>query len=87
VNSLPQHSASIRLRHAAKEGNSARGFPAATGHQPRDTLTERSSEPEKEGYRPNAVGRGVGPGNQRSRSYTSIGKEEEREDALTSRTS
>jgi hypothetical protein len=55
VNSLPQPSASIRLRHAAEEGNSARGCPVATGHQPRDTLSERSSKPEKEGYQPNTM--------------------------------
>jgi hypothetical protein len=45
VNSLPQPSASIHLRHATEEGNSARGWPTATGHQLRDTLAEQSSEP------------------------------------------
>jgi hypothetical protein len=43
----------------------------ATGHQPRDTLAERSLEPEKEGYQPNTTRRGVGLGNQRPGSYTS----------------
>jgi hypothetical protein len=33
VNSLPQPSASINLRHAAEEGNDARGCPSATGHK------------------------------------------------------
>jgi hypothetical protein len=42
MNSHPQPSASIRLHDAAEEGNSARGCPAATGHQSRDTLAERS---------------------------------------------
>jgi hypothetical protein len=42
VNSLPQSSASIRLRHAAEEVNSARGCPTAIGHQSRDALTKRS---------------------------------------------
>jgi hypothetical protein len=87
VNSFPQPSASIHLRHAAEEGNSARGCSIATGHQLRDTLAERSSEPEKEGYQPNTTGRGVGPGNQRPGSHTSTSTEEEREDALSSRTS
>jgi adenylosuccinate synthase len=54
--------ASIHLCHATEEDNSARCCHVATGHQPKDTLTERSSEPEKEGYQPNATGRGVGPG-------------------------
>jgi hypothetical protein len=42
VNSLPQPSASIHLCHGTEKGNSARGCPAVTGHQSRDTLTERS---------------------------------------------
>jgi hypothetical protein len=42
VNSLPQPSTSVLLRYAAKEGNDAMGYPAATGHQSRDALTERS---------------------------------------------
>jgi hypothetical protein len=87
VNSLPQPSASIHLRDASEEGNSARGCPAATGHQPRDTLTERSSELEKEGYQPNTKRRGVRPGNHRYGCHTSTSIEEEREDALASRTS
>jgi hypothetical protein len=85
VNSLPQPSASIHLHPAAEEGNSVRGCPAATSYQPRDTLAERSSEPEKEGYQPNTIGRGVRLGNQRLGSHTSTSAEEEREDALASR--
>jgi hypothetical protein len=46
VNSLPQPSASIRLCHAAEEGNSARGCPAATGHQPR-VLSLREARSQK----------------------------------------
>jgi hypothetical protein len=42
VNSLPQSSASVLLRHATEEGNRAKGCPASTGHQSRDALTERS---------------------------------------------
>jgi hypothetical protein len=61
VNSLPQPSASTHLCHAAEDGNSARGRPATTGHQPRDTPIERSSELEKEGYHSNTTGGGVGP--------------------------
>jgi hypothetical protein len=34
--------ASIHLRHAAEEDNSARGFPTATGHKSGDTLPARS---------------------------------------------
>jgi hypothetical protein len=59
VNSLARPSASIHLRHAAEEGNCARGCPTTTGHQPRDSLAERSSEPENKGYQPNTTGRGV----------------------------
>jgi hypothetical protein len=44
-------------------------------------------ELEKKGYQPNTTGRGFGPGNQRPGSYTSTSTEEEREDALASRTS
>jgi hypothetical protein len=77
-------SASIHLRHAAQEGNSARGCPAATGHQPRDSLAERSLEPEKEGYQPNTAGGGVIPRNQRPGSHTPTSVEEERVDASSS---
>jgi hypothetical protein len=80
-------SASFHLRHATKEGNSAMGCPIATGHQPRDTLSERSPEPEKEGYQPNTAGGGVGPRNQRAGSHTPTSAEEEREDALASQPS
>jgi hypothetical protein len=85
VNSLAQPSASIHLHHATEEGNSARGCPAVIGHQPRDTLAERSPEPEKEGYRPNTIGGGVGPRNQRTGSYPPTSAEKEREVASASR--
>jgi hypothetical protein len=80
-------STSIHLRHIAEEGNSARGCPAATRHQPRDTPAERTPEPEKEGYQPNTAGGGVGPRNQRLGSHTPTSTEEEREDASASRPS
>jgi hypothetical protein len=41
-------SASINFRNAAEEDNNARGCPAATGHKSGNT--ERSQEPEEEGY-------------------------------------
>jgi hypothetical protein len=46
VNSLPHPSASIHHRHATEEGNSARGWPASTGHQPR-TLSLREARSQK----------------------------------------
>jgi hypothetical protein len=71
VNSLPQPSASIHLRHAVEEGNNAKGCFASTGDQSGDALTERSQELEEKGYQPNTSGGGVGPRNQRLESYTS----------------
>jgi hypothetical protein len=41
VNSFPQPSASIHLRHAAEEGNGARGCLAATGHKSGRTFLVR----------------------------------------------
>jgi hypothetical protein len=76
------HSASIHLRRAAEEGNSARACPTTTRHQPRDTLAERSLEREKEGCQPNTAGGGVGPRNQRPRSHIPTSVEEEREKML-----
>jgi hypothetical protein len=82
VNSLPQPSASIHLRHAAEEGNSARGYPSATGHQPRDSLLERSPEPEKEGYQTNTAGGRTGPINQGLGGYSPTSAKKERKDGL-----
>ena len=50
VNSLPQPSASIHLRHAAEEDNSARGCPAAIGHKSGRTLPARGQDPEEKGH-------------------------------------
>jgi hypothetical protein len=52
VNSLPQPSTSIHLRHAAEEGNSARGCPVATGHKSGHTLPARGQEPKRKATSP-----------------------------------
>jgi hypothetical protein len=78
---------SIRLCHAAEEGNSARGCPLATGHEPRRALSERSPKPEEEGYQPNTAGGRTGPRDQRVGGYSPTSAVKERRDASASRTS
>jgi hypothetical protein len=46
VNSLPQPSASIHLRHAAEEGNGARGYSTALDTN-QDTLSLREARSQK----------------------------------------
>jgi hypothetical protein len=46
VNSLPQPSASIHLRHATEEGNNARGRPLATDTN-QETLSLREARSQK----------------------------------------
>jgi hypothetical protein len=59
---------SIYLRHAAEEGNGARGCSAATGHKSGRTLLARGQEPKEEGHQPNSSGGAAWPGNQGFRS-------------------
>jgi hypothetical protein len=87
VNSLPQPSASINLRHAAEEGNGARGCPAATGHKSGRTLPARGQEPKEKGHQSYSLGGAARPGNQGSRGNLSTSAKEKGEDALASRPS
>jgi hypothetical protein len=61
----------------------ARGCTAATGCQPGHAA--RSSNSKEEGYKPNTLGIGAGPGDKGSQSYPSAGRKEEREDASSFR--
>jgi hypothetical protein len=77
-------SASHDLRHAAEENFfRARGCTTATGCQPGHAA--RSSNSKEEGYKPNTLGGGVGPGDKGSRSYPSADRKEERENASSFR--
>jgi hypothetical protein len=76
VNSLPQPSASIHLRHAAEEGNDARGCLAATGHKSGRTLPARGQEPKEKGHQPNASWGTAWSGDQGFRSNPSTSIEE-----------
>jgi hypothetical protein len=70
VNSLPLFefrtpSASIDLRHAAKESFSDRGCsPAAAGLELGDPFSSRGLKPEEEGHQSNAPGGRLGPRDQ-----------------------
>jgi hypothetical protein len=76
--------ASRDLCHATEENFfRARGCTAATGRQLGHAA--RSSNLEEEGYKSNTPGGAAGPGDKGSRSYPSIGRKEEREDASSFR--
>jgi hypothetical protein len=77
-------SASCDFRHVAEENFfRARSCTAATGRQPGHSA--RSSNSKEEGYKSNTPGGGAGPGDKGSRSYPSIGRKEERENASSFR--
>jgi hypothetical protein len=70
---------STDLRHAAEEGNSARGCcTAATGHKPGDSLSPRGSKPEEKGHKSNTPGGGVGPRDQGHGNHPSTSAKEKR---------
>jgi hypothetical protein len=83
VNSLPLFefrisSASIDLRHAAKESFSNRGCSSATaGPQPGDPLSSGSPKPEEEGHQSNASRGRIGSRDQRYGDAPSTGAKEE----------
>jgi hypothetical protein len=65
VNPFRPPSASIDLRHAAKESISNRGCrSAAAGPKPGDPFSSGGPKPEEEGHQSNASGRRLGPRNQ-----------------------
>jgi hypothetical protein len=86
VNSLPLFefrtpSASIDLRHAAKESFSNRGFhSAAAGPQPGDPLSSGGPKPEEEGHQSNASRGRLGPRDQKYGDAPSAGAKEEGKD-------
>jgi hypothetical protein len=86
VNSLPLFefrtpSASIELRHAAKESFSNRGCrSAAAGSQPGDPLSSGGPKPEEEGRQTNASGGRLGSRDQKYGDAPSAGAKEEGKD-------
>jgi hypothetical protein len=86
MNSLPLFefrtpSASIDLRHAAKESFSNRGCrSAAVGPQPGDSLSSGSPKPEEEGHQSNASGGRLGSRDQKYGDAPSAGAKEEGKD-------
>jgi hypothetical protein len=65
VNPFRPLSASIDLRHAAKESFSNRGCrSAAAGPEPGDPFSSGGLKPEEEGHQSNALGGRLGPRNQ-----------------------
>jgi hypothetical protein len=86
VNSLPLFefrtpSASIDLRHAAKENFSNRGYRfAAAGPQLGDPLSSGGPKPEEEGHQSNASAGRLGPRNQKYGDAPSAGAKEEGKD-------
>jgi hypothetical protein len=90
VNSLPLFefrtpSASIDLRHAAKESFSNRGCSsAAAGPKPGDPFSSGGPKLEEEGHQSSAPGGRVGPRDQEHGGPSSAGTEEEGEDGSAS---
>ena len=86
MNSLPLFefrtpSASIDLRHAAKESFSNRGCrSAAAGPQPGDPLSSGGPKPEEEGHQSNTLGGRLGSIDQEYGDAPSAGAKEEGKD-------
>jgi hypothetical protein len=71
----------IHLRHAAEEGNGARGCPVTTRHKSGRNLSARGQEPKEKGHKPNSSGGADWPGDQGFRSNPSASTKEKGEDA------
>ena len=90
MNSLPLFefrtpSASIDLRHAAKESFSDRGYSSATaGPEPGDPFSSRGPKPEEEGHQSNAPGGRLGPRDQEYGDASSASTKEEGKDGSAS---
>jgi hypothetical protein len=90
VNSLPLFefrtpSASIDLRHAAKESFSDRGCSsAAAGPEPGDPFSPRGPKPEEEGHQSNASGGQLGPRDHEHGDAPSASTKEEGKDGSAS---
>jgi hypothetical protein len=74
----------IDLRHAAEEDNSARGYTAATGHKPGDSLSPRGPKPKEKGHQSNILGGAVRPGDQGHGNHPTAGAKEKGEDGSAS---
>jgi hypothetical protein len=78
VNPFRPPSASIDLRHTAKESFSDRGCrSAAVGPKPGDPFSSRAPEPEEEGHQSNTPGGRVGPRDQEYGDASSASAKEE----------
>jgi hypothetical protein len=85
VNPFRPPSASIDLRHAAKESFSNRGYrSAAAGPELGDPFSSGGPKPEEEGHHSNASGGRLGPRNQEHGDAASTSAKEEREDGPAS---
>jgi hypothetical protein len=85
VNPFRPPSASIDLRHAAKESFSNRGCrSAAAGPKLGDPFSSGGPKPEEEGHQSNASGGRLGPRNQEYGDATLTSAKEEGKDGPTS---
>jgi hypothetical protein len=85
VNPFRPPSASIDLRHAAKESFSNRGCrSAAAGSEPGDPFSLGGPKPEEEGHQSNASGVRLGPRNQEYGDAASTSAKEEIKDGPAS---
>jgi hypothetical protein len=85
VNPFQALSASIDLRHAAKESFSNRGCrSAAVGPEPGDPFSSGGPKPEEEGHSSNAPGGRLGPRNQEYGDASSASATEEGKDGSAS---